>query len=88
MIDVDGTGYQISDTAVRRLLHCDGRLQPGLDWATLKLMQRNKVRHRRVPQSLDHLVSARKQCGWDRQADHFGSLEVHDQVELCRLLDR
>jgi hypothetical protein len=41
----------------------------------------------RLVGSLDHLVRPRQQRRRDREAERLGGLEVHDQCELCRLLD-
>src|SRR5262245_50950336 len=38
--------------------------------------------------SLDHLIRPRQHCGRDRQPELTGGLEVDDQLELARLLDR
>src|SRR5215510_7636420 len=38
--------------------------------------------------SLNHLIRPRQQRWWDRQAESLGSLEVDDELELRRLLDR
>ena len=38
--------------------------------------------------SLDDLVGPRQQRRWDPEAQDLSGLEVDDQLELCRLLDR
>jgi K+-sensing histidine kinase KdpD len=38
--------------------------------------------------SLDHLVAAAEQCGRHVEAEGFGGLEINDQLEFGRLLDR
>jgi hypothetical protein len=38
--------------------------------------------------SLDHLVGAGEQGGWDIDADRLGGLEIENQLEFGRLLDR
>ena len=36
----------------------------------------------------DHLVGARRQAGWHLQAEGLRGLEIDDQLELGRLLNR
>src|SRR6267142_5901456 len=43
---------------------------------------------RRWAGGIDHLIRPPQQRGWDREADGFGGLEVDDQLEFRRLLDR
>jgi hypothetical protein len=38
--------------------------------------------------SFDHLVRPQQQQRRDREAERLRGLEVHDQIELDRLLDR
>jgi len=38
--------------------------------------------------SFDNFVGAAEQNGRDRQTEHPGGLEIDDQLELCRLLNR
>ena|SRR5262249_16216916 len=45
------------------------------------LMQCSKTR------SFDNIISARKQCRWQFEAERLGGLEVDEQLNLCGLLD-
>ncbi len=37
---------------------------------------------------LDDLIRTQQQRGWDRKAERFGRLHVHDELELVGLLKR
>src|SRR5690242_20723019 len=75
--------------------------QPWMSWRLARTSRRDLVRVAsqdscfagRARQStaqglLDHLIRPRQERRRDRQAEGLGGLEVHDQIELCRLLDR
>src|SRR5216684_1691206 len=51
---------------------------------------RSRPQHhkRSSARSLDHLVGARKHSRRNLKAERLGGLEIDDQFELCRLLDR
>src|SRR3989442_4358012 len=40
----------------------------------------------RLAHSLDHLVGAGKQRGWQREAESLGGFHVYDQLQFSRLL--
>ena len=42
----------------------------------------------RNPKSFDHLVRPRQHVGRNRHADLLGRLQINDELELRRLLDR
>ena len=41
-----------------------------------------------ISQLFDYFVSGCEQGLWNGQAEQFGGLEIDDQLEFCRLLDR
>jgi hypothetical protein len=46
------------------------------------------MRQGRSAVSFDDLVGKIEDCWWDRQSERFGGLQVDDQLEPCRLLNR
>src|SRR5215472_14458397 len=57
-------------------------------WRPAAALWRRLVTPGPLAVSLDHLVGAAEDRLWDRQAERLGGLEVDDQLEFRRLLDR
>jgi hypothetical protein len=49
---------------------------------------RQRARPAQARRSLDHLVGAGEDQGWDREPKGFGGFQIDDQFEFHHLLDR